>query len=107
MSSRHARSEARSTSLRQLRSHEPDGRVKPGHRGKKEVSSQNQMHPGIHAHVFPGHVARRRRRQKQTSCAISSAVEATFSGTFATTASRTAFWAPAFAAALVNQGVSI
>ena len=44
--------------------------------------------------------------RKQTSCAISSAVEATFSGTFATTASRTAL-APASPRPLVNQGVSI
>ena len=44
--------------------------------------------------------------RKHTSCAISSAVEAIFSGTFAITQSRTAL-APASPRPLVNQGVSI
>ena len=44
--------------------------------------------------------------RKQTSCAMSSAVDATLSGTFATTLSRTCL-APASPRPLVNQGVSI
>ena len=44
--------------------------------------------------------------RKQTTCAISSADEATFSGTRATTESRTCL-APASPRPLVNQGVSI
>lgn len=47
------------------------------------------MHAGIDAHALAGHIARHGARQEHTSCAISSAVETTFSGNFAATASRT------------------